>query len=157
ADQETYDNLHELGRKATGTEDLLRYYLALAGAGHPALIAQTVDIAAETGELPKGQITRFLSRAAGASDNPDAVWSLVFAEKKRAKIFAKIPSDKRNRLLPQIGVATASPDVAFQLKWAEPSRRSDGARYEAAKAIEDIEFKAEFTSLLLPEIDRWLE
>ena len=67
------------------------------------------------------------------------------------------PSDKRNRLLPQIAVATANPEVAIQLKWAEPSRRSDEARYEAAKAIEDIEFRAEFASQLLPEIDRWLE
>jgi aminopeptidase N len=157
ADPETYRRLHDLGRKATGTEELLRYYLALAGAGYPSLITQTIDIAAETNEIPKGQLNRFLVRAASTSDAPLAVWNLVFAEGRRQKILQKVSSDKQTKLLPEVAQATSDPAVAFQLKWAAPSRVSEGARYEAAKAVEEIEFKAELRSRLLPAIDRWLQ
>jgi aminopeptidase N len=153
ADPATYDALRRLGREATGTEAKLRYYRALAGASDPALIQETVDIA-KTDELPNGRVNRFLVHAADASDDPDRVWKIFMAE--RAPTMAKLTDAMRDQLLPQIAAASANPQVAAELKASPEATHSTGARYEVRKAAEDIAFKADFKTKLLPAIAHWL-
>jgi aminopeptidase N len=154
SDRKTFDELHDLGRRSPVTETKLRYYYALAGARSPDLAKDIVDIAL-TDEVPSGRILLFLSTAAAASDDPDKVWDLVFA--RHEDISKKISASHKEKLLPQIGRASVSTSVAGELiKIADDPTASEGARYEARKAIDEIEFKVEFKRRLLPAVDRWV-
>src|SRR5262249_42076889 len=132
ASRKTFDELRDLGRRATGTEAKLRYYYALAGAHDPVLIEEAVNIAF-TDELPSGRVNRYLALAAAACDDPDRVWSLILGN--REPIMAKLTAGQRQSLLPRIASASSSPSIAFDLRWkTKESRLSEGARYEADKA-----------------------
>jgi aminopeptidase N len=155
ADRKTFDELRDLGRGATGTEAKLRYYYALAGTHDPALIEDVIKIAL-TDEIPSGRVNRYLVSAAYASGDPDRVWQLVL--KNREPVMAKLTSGQKQALLPRIASASSNPSIAFDLRWKiEESRASQGARYEAAKAVDEIEFKADFKERLLPHIENWLK
>jgi aminopeptidase N len=155
SDRKTFDELHDLARRSSVTETKLRYYYALAGARSPDFAKDVVDIAL-TDEVPSGRILLFLSVAAAASDDPDKVWDLTFA--RHADISKKISAGHKEKLLPQIGRASVSASIAGELKKivADPTA-SEGARYEAVKAIDEIEFKVEFRRRLLPAVDSWIK
>jgi hypothetical protein len=80
---------------------------------------------------------------------------LVFAQAQ--EIMNRLVEEHKERLLPQVATASSSPSVAFQLQWAKPSRATPSARYEADKAVEDIEFKADIRERLLPKVDTWIK
>jgi aminopeptidase N len=155
SDHKTFEELRDLGRRSSATEIKLRYYYALAGAAGPAFAKDIVDIAL-TDELPRGRIVSFLSIAAAANDDPDKVWDSVFA--RREDIYKKLSAAHRERLLPQIGRASLKSSVADELKRiVDDPKASAGARYEATKAIDQIEFSVEFRQRLLPAVDAWIK
>jgi aminopeptidase N len=157
ADADTYQKLQVLAGKAKQAhENYMIYYNAMAGASDPVLIKKSIDLAADTEEIQRGSLDRFIARMATSSDNPERVWQLVSEIATRDKIFKKLTAMKQQRLLPSVALASAAPDIAYQLKWTAQSRDSGGARYEADKAAEQIEFKADFKPLLLPALERWL-
>jgi aminopeptidase N len=154
ADKTTYDQLHALGQKAQSTETRLRYYGALSGAHDPALIEETVGIT-QTDEISAGRVNRFIGAAAGASDNPELVWKLFLA--KRKAVMGKLTPMQADELLPAIAGASANPDIAKELKALPESNASSGARHEADKAVEDIDFKTGFKARLVPAVSHWLK
>jgi aminopeptidase N len=154
ANRATFDTLHRLGVEATSTEEKTRYYHALAGTSDSALIRDVVAIALNDPMLPNGQIERYLNQAAQVSDDPDLLWKLVFEQ--RREILRKLGDADRQFLLPDMARGTSDPMVAFQMKWADESRSSRGGRNEAEKAVDDIEFKANFKESLLPALDAWI-
>ncbi len=155
ADRTTFEELHRRAREASDLEEKLMFYFALAGASDPALVEETVKIARNDQKLPNGRVVTFLGRAAGQSDSPDRVWDLVFTQPQ--EIFDRLTDAHKQRLLPTIAGASFNPSVAFQLQWAASSRSSPAARYEADKAVEGIEFKADIRTRLLPRIDDWIK
>jgi hypothetical protein len=76
---------------------------------------------------------------------------------QHGEILNRLTDGHKQKLLPLVARASWTPYVAFQLKWTKQSRSSRGARYEADKAVEEIEFKAEFRERLLPAVDAWIE
>jgi aminopeptidase N len=154
ADRATFDTLHRLGAQATSTEEKQRYYYALAGTSDPALIPEVVAIAISDQSLPNGQVEDYLSSAAAASDDPDLLWKLVFEQ--RREIMRRLRDSERQLLLPDVARGTSDPMAAFQMKWADESRSSPGARHEAEKAVDDVEFKVNFRERLLPAVDAWI-
>jgi hypothetical protein len=154
ADRATFDTLHRLGAQATSTEEKQRYYYALAGTSEPALIREVVAIAIGDQSLPNGQVEGYLSWAAAVSDDPGLLWKLVFEQ--RREILRRLGDGERQFLLPDMARGTSDPMVAFQMKWADESRASQGARHEAEKAVDDIEFKVNFQERLLPAVDAWI-
>lgn len=154
ADRKIYDQLRQLGRTATGTETLLRYYGALSGAHDPALIADTVAIT-QTDEITAGRVNRFIGAAAVASDNPELVWKLFLA--KRKAVLNRLTPLQANALLPAIAAASSNPDIAAELKTLPETNASSGARHEADKAVEHISFKASFKARLVPAVSKWLK
>ncbi len=154
ADRKIYDQLHDLGRAATSTETRLRYYFALAEAHDPALIAETVAIS-QTNEISAGRVNRYIGAAAGASDNPDLVWKLFLP--KRKAVLDRLTPAQANELLPSIAGASSNPDIAAELKKLPESNASSGARFEADKAVENIDFKTSFKARLVPAISNWLK
>jgi aminopeptidase N len=155
ADRRTFEDLHRLGREAASTEEKMRFYGALATASDPALIDDAVRIALTDQALPNGQVEQFFYKATGANDDPDYLWRRVFAE--RRGLLARMSESDRQYLLPDVAGATSSPAIALEMRWAPESRASRGARSEADKAGERIEFQADFKERLLPAVDAWIK
>ena len=154
ADQRTYDQLHRLGRAASGTEAKLRFYNALGAASDPSLVEQTVKIAL-TDEVPNGRVNRYLVAAADSSDAPDLVWRAFLPERK--SVEDKLTARQRDTLLPVIASASSDPKVAAELQALPEARSSSGAKHEAAKAVDEIGFKSEYRARLLPSVAQWLK
>jgi len=154
ADRAIWDQLHALGKAASGTETRLRFYGALAGAQDPALIADAVAIA-DTGEITPGRVNRFIAGAAGASDNPDLVWKLFLP--RHTAVMAKLSAEQASGLMPLIAAASSNPAIARELMALPEVKSSAGARREAEQAAEDIAFKASFRARLLPAVSNWLK
>jgi len=153
ADQATWDKLHALGQAASGTEAKLRYYYALAAARDPALIDQSVAIAL-TDEIANGRVNRFVYQVAAASDDPDRVWNDVLANP--APILAKLSEAGRYNFLARVAATSSSPDTASALLALPISTANAGARYEAGRAAEAIEGRADLRKALLAPLGAWL-
>lgn len=154
ADLATWEALRRLGQAAAGTEARLRWYWALAQARDPALIARTVAIS-ETDELPNGRVNRFLIEAAGASGDPDLVWNLFLP--RRAGVLRRLSEPHRQQLLPGIAAASGSPSIAKALQALPESGASNGAGYQARKAVDDIAIRGKLRATLVPALGQWLK
>jgi aminopeptidase N len=154
ADQHTFDQLRSLGKAASGTEDKLRYYYALAEAQNAAFVEQNVAIAL-TDEISNGRVNRFLMQVAEKSNDPDLVWKAVLAH--RTPILEKLPTGRRGDLLPAIAMESVNPAVARELLALPDSQASKGARYQSAKSVEHIQERSEFKKKLLPALAQWLQ
>jgi aminopeptidase N len=155
ADRKTFDELHDLARRATGSEAKFRYFFALAGAHDPALIEEVFNIAL-TDEIPSGRVNRYLAAAARSNDNADRIWQLV--AQNRDTILKKLTSGQKQKFLPSIASASANPAIAFELKWKMGDTAGTlGVQYEVDKAVEEIEYKADFKQRLLPGVDEWIK
>ena len=153
ADQAVWDKLHELGKAASGTEAKLRYYYALAGARDPTLIDQSVAIAL-TDEIANGRVNRFVAAVAAKSDDPDRVWSDAVANP--APILDKLSDRSRHGFLPNVAAPSANPEIAAALLADPSAASSSGARYEAGRAAEQINGRAELRNRVLTPIAAWL-
>jgi aminopeptidase N len=150
ADQATYDTLKQLGIKAPGTEEKLRYFDAMASAGDPKLIAQTVAFA-DSGEVPNGRVTALLATASHNSGAPDLVYQAALPQE--AALSKRLPPDG---LGPSVLVAAAAgssnPQIARALLAAPSSNTSRGARIWAARVAGMIETAAELRARMVPQV-----
>jgi aminopeptidase N len=153
ADQALFDEIRALGKAASGSEEKLRYYFALAQVQDPKLIDQAVAIAA-TDEIPNGRVNRFLASVAADSDAPDLVWIQAIAIAD--PVLKKLTTGQRERLFPSIAAASNDPAIADKLDQLPETQSSPGARYEAKKAEEVIQFHANFRQTLKPALSAWL-
>jgi aminopeptidase N len=153
ADQATWDKLHALGKAASGTEEKLRYYFALAGAHDPALIDQSVAIAL-TDEISNGRVNRFVIHAAEASDDPDRVWADVVANPE--PILTKLSEFSRGPFLANVAANSSSPETEAALRSLPAATGNSGARYEAGRAAETIESRIDLRNRLLGPVGLWL-
>jgi|HubBroStandDraft_1064217.scaffolds.fasta_scaffold00011_60 aminopeptidase N len=153
ADQAVWDQLRALGKAASGTEEKLRYYFALAAAHDPALIDQGVAIALGD-EIANGRVNRLVIQIAGSSDDPDRVWADVVANPD--PILAKLPEFARGSFLAQVAAQSASPEIAAALQALPLANANSGARYAARRAAETIEGKVDLRTRLAAPIGVWL-
>jgi aminopeptidase N len=153
ADQATFDQLRALGKAASGSEEKLRYYYALAGAQDPRFLSEDMAIA-KTSEIADGRVPSFLGQLVQHSPTPDAVWQAVVAQ--REPILAKMPEVFRHRLLPMIASQSMNPAVGEELLAMPEMQASPGARYEAARAVSQIQERAEMQKRLMPQLSAWL-
>jgi aminopeptidase N len=157
ADQATYDQLRALGKAASGTEEKLRYYYALASAQTPALIDQDIQIAL-TDEISNGRVNRFLAYAARESGDAERVWNGLLGNLDPIlQKLGRVPgAGGRSRLLPSVAGASLQPETAAALLTQPETQSSIGARKDADRAVEDISAKVEFRQRLLPALAVWL-
>jgi aminopeptidase N len=154
ADQATYDKLRKLGETATGTEEKLRYFGAMAVAEDPALIAQTVSYAG-SGQVPNGRVAMIIAYAGRGSDHPDLVFKLVQAQ--QAKIRPFLTDQSQTFLLPAAAFASSNPDVAKALLNDPATKASKGAQIIGAQAADSITTTAALREKALPELAVWLK
>jgi aminopeptidase N len=153
ADEATFEQLRSLGKAASGTEEKLQFYYALAGAQNTAFIGVSIKIAL-TDEISNGRVNRFLIQLAQQSSDPGLVWKDVLAE--RTPIVAKLPAGRGVLMLTGIAQASSDPEVGRELLALPEAQASQGARYEAAKAVARIHEQYVFRKRLLPALSQWL-
>ena len=155
ADQPIYDALKQMGIKATSTEEKLRYFMAMATAQDPKLIAQTVAFA-DAGEVPNGRIVFYLFNASRGSENADLVYSLT--KPVAGKLAARLVGDGLGPTPLVAAAAGSSNPATAQAILAEPSSlASVGAKIWAARVAGGIQTAAELRSRVSDQLGPWLD
>jgi aminopeptidase N len=154
ADQATYDRLRKLGEQATGTEEKLRYFSAMAAAQDPALIAQTVQYAA-SGNVPNGRVPMLIMVAGRNSDNPDEVWRQLLPH--QAAIRVHLTDEGQTFLLPAAAFSSSSSAVARALLSDPASHASIGAKIMARRAADAVDTQAQLQQRAAPAVAAWLK
>jgi aminopeptidase N len=154
ADQAAYDTLRKLGEAASGTEEKLRYFGAMAAAQDTKLIAQTMQFAA-SGQIPNGRIPMIINGAALMSDNPDAVWQQLLPV--QAEIRKHLTDDGQTMLLPAAAASSGSAVVARALVSDPASHASIGAKLTAARVADAINTRAQLQQRAAPAMTAWLK
>lgn len=153
ADAATWETLRALGEKATGTEEKLRFFDALAAAADPALIAKTVAFAA-SGEVPNGRVAQLISVASRETDNPEEVWRQTLLH--QAELRRHLTPDAQTYLLPAAAIGGTTPKLAQQLLADPGTQTSLGAKIIAGRAADAILTAAEARQRLVPALAAWL-
>jgi aminopeptidase N len=154
ADEKTWNKLHELGLKTTSIADKQNYYNALAQVTDPKLIKKTLAIAL-TDELPTSRAVFLVARVARDSGRPDIAWEFAAANMKM--LLAKTDAAGVNRYAPSLFTFFSDQTRANELKAFAEARLSSASAVDVAKAVDEIQFRAEFKKRLTDQLDAWLE
>jgi len=153
ADEKAWTKLHELGVRTTSIEEKQNYYNALACATDPKLVKKTLSIAL-TDELPTSRATFLVPRVARDGDHPDIAWEFAAANMKA--LLAKIDAAGSNRYAPALFTFFSDGSRADELKTYAKSNLPLESAPEVAKAIDEIQFRAEFKRRLTSQLNPWL-
>src|SRR6266446_6609992 len=148
-DDATWNELHELGLKTTSTEEKQNYYDALAAARDSKLAAQTLQISL-TDELPTSRAVFLVAKVARDSEHPDLAWN--FAKANMQALLAKTDALGVNRYAPSLFTFFSDQSRAGELKaYAKTNLPATSAK-EVAKAVDEVEFRAEFKRRLANQL-----
>jgi aminopeptidase N len=154
ADEATWNKLHELGLRTTIVEEKNQYYDALAHATDPKLVRKTLQIAL-TDELPTSRAIFLVGKVARWSEHPEIAWQ--FAKTNMKPLLAKSDALAVNSYAPGMFIFFADRSRAYELKaYAKASLPATAAK-EVAKALEEVEFRADFKDRLLAQLGSWIE
>jgi aminopeptidase N len=149
ADEKTWNTLHELGLKTTSIEDKQNYYNALASAIDPKLVKGTLAIALSD-ELPTSRAVFLVSRVARDSGHPDIAWE--FARTNMRALLAKVDAAGANRYAPSLFTFFSDVSRADELRNYAKKNLPQASAPEVAKAIDEIQFRAEVKNRLAVQI-----
>jgi len=153
-DDATWNKLHELGLKTTSTEEKLNYYDALAAARDPKLAAQTLQISL-TDELPTSRAVFLVAKVARDSEHPDLAWN--FAKANMKALLAKTDALGINRYAPSLFTFFSEESRADELKAYAKTNLPAASAKEVAKAVDEVEFRAEFKRRLANQLTTWID
>jgi len=154
ADEKTWERLHDFGSKTTSIEEKQDYYNALAEASDPKLVKKTLSIAL-TDELPTSRAVFLVSRVARCSGRPDLVWE--FAAKNMKTLLAKTDTGGMNRYAPGLFTFFSDESRAAELKAYTRRNLPAASAPEVAKAVDEIQFRAEFRKRFASQLNTWVE
>jgi aminopeptidase N len=154
ADEKTWNKLHELGQKTTSIEDQQNYYEALACATDPKLVKKTLAIAL-TDELPTSRAVFLVSRVARDSGHPDI--ASEFAKANMKALLAKVDAAGANRYAPSLFTFFSDDTRAAELKNYAKKNLPKATAPEVAKAVDEIQFRAEFKKRLALQLNAWID
>jgi aminopeptidase N len=154
ADEATWNKLHELGLKTTVLEEKNNCYDALARASDPKLVRKTLQIAL-TDELPTSRAIFLVGKVARWSDHPEIAWQ--FARTNMKALLAKADALAINSYAPSLFVFFSDRARADELKAYAKANLPPSSATEVAKAVDEVEFRAEFKARLLPQLNSWIE
>ena len=154
ADEKTWNMLHELGLKTTSTEDKQNYYTALAYAVDPKLAKKTLAIAL-TDELPTSRAVFLVSRVARDTGHPDVAWE--FAKANIKALLAKVDAAGANRYAPSLFTFFSDEPRADELKNYAKKNLPQTTAPEVAKAVDEIQFRAELKKRLALQLNAWID
>jgi len=154
ADEQTWNELHELGLETTSIEEKQNYYDALASAIDPKLVKKTLAIAL-TDELPTSRAIFLVSRVARESGHPDLVWN--FARANMKALLAKADAAGSNTYAPSLFTFFSDDSRAEELRTYAKASLPAASASEVAKAVDEIQFRSEFKKHLAPELSAWID
>jgi hypothetical protein len=154
ADEETWNQLHELGQKTTSIGEKQNYYNALAGAIDPKLAKKTLPIVL-TDELPTSRAIFLVSRVARESGHPGIAWD--FAKANMKALLAKTDALGANRYAPSLFTFFWDDSRANELKTYAKTNLPPASAPEVAKAVDEIQFQSEFKRRLAAQLNAWID
>src|SRR6266487_3553973 len=154
ADEKTWTKLHELGLKTTSIEEKQNYYNALACATDPGLVKRTLAIAL-TDELPTSRAIFLVSRVARESGHPDIAWEFARANMKALR--AKTDALGANTYPPGLFTFFSDDSRAEELRTYAKNSLTAASAPEVAKALNEVQFRAEFKKRLAPQLSAWID
>src|SRR5437762_10032099 len=154
ADDPTWNKLHELGLKTTSIEEKQNYFDALAAARDPKLAGKALQISL-TDELPTSRALHNVGKVARYSGHPDLAWE--FAKANMKGLLAKTDALAANTFAPGLFVFFSEKSRANELNAYAKSNLPATSAKEVAKAVDEVEFRAEFKQRLMPQLNRWIE
>ena len=153
ADRATYDELRALGRKATDTEQRVRYYVALAAAINPELAKETLAITL-TDEVP-ADLANGLILTVASGEHPEL--ALAFVKTNFKALAAKRGPTFRAFFMSWLMANFADRAHAEELANFAPVHETAGGRIAAARAREEIMEAADFRARQIPAVDEWVK
>jgi len=153
-DEAIWNKLHELGLKTTSIEEKQNYYDALAVARDPKLAAKALQISL-TDELPTSRALHLVGKVERYSENPDLAGD--FAKTNMKALIEKTDALGANTFAPSLFVFFSEKSRADELKTYAKSNLPATSAKEVAKAVDEVEFRAEFKRRLVPQLRSWIE
>ena len=154
ADELTWNELHQLGRKTTSVEEKQNYYDALAGAIDSKLVKKSLPIAL-TDELPTSRAVFLVLRVARESGHPDIAWD--FARANMKALLAKNDALGANTYAPSLFTFFSHGSRAQELRTYAKNNLPPASAQEVLKALDEIRFRSEFKKRLAPQLDAWID
>jgi len=149
-----WTKLHDLGLKTTSSEEQQNYYDALTAVRDPKLIANTLQIAL-TDELPTSRAVFVVGKVARYAERPDLAWD--FAKANMKALLAKTDALSANSYAPSLFTFFSDPERATELKEYAKMNLPPTAAKDVAKAVDEVEFRAEFKKRLAAQLAAALE
>ena len=154
ADEATWNKLHELGLKTTSIAEKQYYYDALAHARDPKLVQKTLAISI-TDELPSSRAIFLVAKVARKSEHPELAWP--FARQNMKALLAKADALGINSYAPSLFTFFSERKRVEELKDYAKSNLPSASAKEVAKAVDEVEFRAEFKQRLIPQLASWID
>ena len=151
SDEATWNKLHELGLKTTSIEEKQNYYDALAAARDPKLATKALQISL-TDELPTSRALHLVGKVERYSGDPDLAWD--FAKANMKALLEKTDALGANTFAPSLFVFFSEKSRADELKTYAKSNLPATSAKEVAKAVDEVEFRAEFKQRLAPQLNK---
>jgi aminopeptidase N len=153
ADEKTWNQLHALGLKTTSIEEKQNYYAALAEAIDPKLVKKTLPIALSD-ELPTSRAVFLVAVVARDSGHPDIAWD--FAKANMKALLAKTDAVGANQYAPSLFTFFSDDSRAAELKTYAKNNLLPASAPDVAKAVDEIQFRAEFKKRLVSQLRAWI-
>jgi aminopeptidase N len=154
ADKSTYEALLSMARKATATNERLRYYFAAASAHDPVLARETLALTL-TDELPNTIISGVISTVAASGEQPELAWD--FVQKHYDALFAKLGPSFRDSFIANLMTNFSDGAHAAELLQFAPAQATSGGKVMTARAVETIAIAADLKSRALPAAETWIK
>jgi aminopeptidase N len=149
-----WTKFHELGLKTTSSEEQQNYYDALTAVHDPKLIAKTLQIAL-TDELPTSRAVFLVGKVACYAERPDLAWD--FAKANMKALLAKTDALGANSYAPSLFTFFSDNSRVTELKQYAKTNLPATAAKDVAKAVDEVEFRAEFKKRLATQLATALE
>ena len=154
ADKPAYEALLALARKATATNERLRYYFALASARDPVLARETLALTLKD-ELPNTIIGGIISTVASAGEQPELAWD--FVQKHYDALSAKLGPSFGDSFIPNLMTNFNDGAHIAELLQFAPAQATSGGKVMTARAVETIAIAADLKTRALPAVDAWIK
>jgi aminopeptidase N len=152
ADEKTWTKLHELGLKTTSSEEKQNYYNALACATDPKLV-NGKSATRLTDELPTA-VQRLLFQE---SRETAVIRTLPgICRSKQKALLAKTDAAGSNRYAPSLFTFFSDDSRVGELKTYAKNNLPPESAPEVAKAVDEIQFRAEFKKRLTSQLNAFI-
>jgi aminopeptidase N len=152
ADEATWNKLHEFGRKTSNAEERENCYAALTATTDPKLVQRALQIAL-TDERPTSRAVYIVPTVARDSGHPEIAWQ--FAKTHMKDLLAKADALSVNSYAPSLFSFFSDPARIAELDAYAKAELPPAAAKPVAKAVDEIEFRADFKKRLIEEMSPW--